>query len=195
MKDHRKKVFETAGIAIVAWLPFFVWQLGYQTRAVEQPATLSVPAPSVPRMVSTVRSTIPTWNQQPSVQAGPFGPIFAVELAQEFAKLPKPCNVKFSIAKDKKAFRDTLVWILYYGGASCAVKEESAPANVDEPAEPPLRTTAGMTIHWDKSFEPGAQMAHWFDASGFKVEISNRLPANSPKDLIWIDVGPGDPWK
>jgi hypothetical protein len=28
MKDHRKKLLETIGIAMVAWLPFFVWQLG-----------------------------------------------------------------------------------------------------------------------------------------------------------------------
>src|SRR5207302_1577724 len=61
----------------------------------------------------------PRWKEESGVQTGPFGPILAFELVQEFGKLPKPCNVR----------------------------------------------------------------------------VSHQLPNGSPSNLIWIDVGPGSPWK
>jgi hypothetical protein len=45
-----EKFLETAAIAIAAWVPFFVWQLGYQTKGVEQPGTIKVSAPPAPQI-------------------------------------------------------------------------------------------------------------------------------------------------
>jgi hypothetical protein len=158
------------------------------------PVVMKVPAPLVPQIVlQAPGSAKPQWSESPNAQTGPFGPILAVELAQEFAKLPKPCKVKLTVAKDKRAFRDTLAWIMNYG-ADCPPDESSPPTNADEAAPPPRRAEPGMTIHWDKNFEFGAQIAHFLDAY-FKVQTSNRLPVNSPRELIWIDIGPGNPWK
>lgn len=41
MADHIKKTLESIGIAVVAWLPFFFWSLGYEARRSEEPTKSS----------------------------------------------------------------------------------------------------------------------------------------------------------
>jgi hypothetical protein len=33
------------------------------------------------------------------------------------------------------------------------------------------------------------------DNSTLRVSVSHRMPKGSPPNLIWIDIGPGSPWK
>jgi len=41
---HLRKMLEAVGIAVLAWLPFFIWSLGYETRVVEAPSVVTFPA-------------------------------------------------------------------------------------------------------------------------------------------------------
>ena len=138
---------------------------------------------------------LPGWQQNSSVQGGPFGPIFAFEMIQEFKKLPKPCAVILRTAKDKKAFRDVFVWLLTEG-AECTPKEALEPPNIDASVSyPDMPTTPGMVMCWREGFVFGERIANFFDSGAIKVSVSHNLPKNSPSNLIWIDVGPGSPFK
>lgn len=136
---------------------------------------------------------IPTWQQPASVRGGPFGPIFAVELVQLFSGLPT-CRVRVVVPSDKEEFRGSLIWILQYG-AHCTVENSQTPPSLDKPSDPKPRSTPGVTIRWNKNYTSGEKIAHFLDASGLRVDISNEVPSTAPMDLTWIDIGPGDPWK
>jgi hypothetical protein len=165
--------------------------------------TLPIQPPNPPSVVSPLPTSPSTWDTPPSAQGGPIGPILAIEFVQAFDALPKPCKVMIS-APQGSHLRETLYWLLNYGGSSrgpggTAVCEMESPAlspqNVDEPNPIKPNPETGIIIHWDQSFTSGEQVAHWFDADGFNVRISHHLPNNSPSNLIWIDIGPGNPWK
>jgi hypothetical protein len=98
------------------------------------------------------------------------------------------------VARDKQAFGDTLSWLFRYG-ANCQMYVDSNPIDVDAPKQPAEPSGPGMVIRWDQTFSRGEKIAHFFESDGFKVAVSHRLPDNSLPSLIWIDIGPGSPWK
>jgi hypothetical protein len=161
----------------------------------------SAPTPIPPQSLATpavVLRDVPA-----SSQGGPIGPILAVEMVQWFSQLPKPCLVKLTYASDNQNLGRTLDWILSYGdptkvngGAICDMQPDVlSPPNIDEPSSPRKTTDPGIVVHWNENFTPGQGIAHFFDADGFNVKVSHRLPPNSPPNLIWLDIGPGSPWK
>jgi hypothetical protein len=189
-KNHLKKVLQTIAIPVLVWLPFFIWQLGYETKSAEAPAMFTTPVPPAPHIV--VPRPLVSWRRPPGPQEGPFGPILAVELSQEFSRI-RPCTVMVTAPTDKPEFTGTLAWILTYG-SGCGVQGKEELPRAEEPALRG-RKIPGMTIHWSPRYTAGPRIAHWFDASGFQVDVSNKLPEKSPLELIWIDIGPGSPWK
>jgi hypothetical protein len=136
----------------------------------------------------------PRWTEPPSVQTGPIGPITAVEVLQEFEKLPKPCVGRVRTAEDTRELGGTLVWILQYG-AGCRLEESPTPPDINAPQPPPIPGTSGLVIRWKEQFKPGEGIAHFFDFAGFRVRISHDLPRDSPPNSVWIDIGPGSPMK
>lgn len=57
MKDYGKKLLETIGISLFAWLPFFFWSLGYQWKAAEVPYVVRASVPPAPQLA--VARTVP----------------------------------------------------------------------------------------------------------------------------------------
>ena len=139
------------------------------------------------------------WNEDlsPGAHQGPLGPITAIEFTQTFNVLPKPCQIRLTSPPNSE-LASTFGWLLQYGGPKndviCEVNYVAGPQDVDE-VDPPITKEPGLVVHWDSSFLPGEKIAHFFDADGFNVRYSHRLPPHSPQNLIWIDIGPGSPWK
>jgi hypothetical protein len=146
----------------------------------------------------TIINSPKNWQNIPSGPwAGPLGPILAVELLDVFQQLPKPCAAKVTAPHDNENLRATMAWILQYGAKCEIVGDSSGLPNADEPRSAQVlpNTNAGIVVHWSSDYPVGGNVAHWFDTSTFKVSTSLRLPPNSDPHLVWIDVGPGSPWK
>jgi len=147
---------------------------------------------------STTPPSVADWRNRPSSPwAGPIGPIHAVELVSIFQRLPSPCVVKVTAPTDNENLRATLEWILQYGAKCEIASTPMVPPSADEPqfAEVQPNTKPGVIIHWAPDFSSGENIALFFDSSTYKVAISHRLPPNSNPHLVWIDIGPGSPWK
>jgi hypothetical protein len=176
---------------------YFIYRLtGHFVESVDTGASQAIPTRNAP---STTQPPVGDWNRPPDATGGPIGPILAVELASTFEQLPKPCTVK-TTAPPQTELASTITWILTYGSPSgdliCTVESANpGPPNVDEPAPPAPTIEPGIVIHWNQNYKPGERIAHFFDADGFKVRVSHRLPTNSPPGMIWLDIGPGSPWK
>jgi hypothetical protein len=100
-----------------------------------------------------------------------------------------------TVADDKTELKSTLDWILE-NGVPCRVNNwPESPPNIDEPNSLSPTSQPGLVLHWNERNPNGEAIAHFFDSSGFIVKISHRIPADAPSDLIWIDIGPGSPWK
>jgi hypothetical protein len=91
-------------------------------------------------------------------------------------------------------------WVVSYGslsgGAICSlVGNDAEPPNIDDPQ--PIKPTSdpGMVVHWDAGSADAQPIAHFFDSCGVRVSVSHRLPPNASANFIWIDIGPGSPWK
>ncbi|MFZ0680742.1 hypothetical protein [Candidatus Binatus sp.] len=142
------------------------------------------------------------WNQPPNAHSGPIGPIAAAEFMYRFDQLPKPCRVKIT-SFEPSELATTLGWLLTNGrngggGQPIICELENAdlpPIDADDPTSVRKNSNKGMVIHWNPDYDQGQGIAHWFDSSGFIVSTSHRLPKDSPENLIWIDIGPGSPWK
>jgi hypothetical protein len=157
----------------------------------------SSPVPLVPFANPQAMPSSADWrNVEASPWAGPFGPILAVELLQEFQQMPSPCVVKVTAPSENDNLRGTIVWILQYGAKCEVVNNPTGPPDIDQPASIVAPTNnAGLVIHYAADFGWGDNAAHLFDTSSLKVAISHRMPPNSNPHLIWIDIGPGAPWK
>jgi hypothetical protein len=183
-------------LLIAALLVLFIYVagpsfLGRVKKALSSPVT-SVGTPAPPE-----QSTPPltTWGDLPaSNRSGPIGPMLAIELVQQFERLPKPCLVKVTYTAENRNLGNTLDWLLDYGdpngGRICNIPT-TAP-NINDPT---TTREPGIVIHWDSKFTAVEQIAHVFDADGFRVRISHQMPASVFDTLIWIDIGPGSPWK
>jgi hypothetical protein len=137
--------------------------------------------------------SIPRWKEHAGPQSGPIGPIAAYELVAVFSKLPRPCSVKITVAPDKPEFGATLGWLIS-SGSGCTIYQEGL-ANIDHGSAAKPTDEPGVVVHWNENFKEGEQIAHFFESLAYKVRISHQLPPGAPLNLIWIDIGPGEPSK
>jgi hypothetical protein len=131
-------------------------------------------------------------NPEPGPKRGPIGPILAVELSQAFATI-RPCRLYFTSGEDNGNLRETLRWIAEYGGGCYPlVKAEVVPMlNADHP--PPMQNRLpGIVVHWNEGLAPGEKVVKLLE--NFNVR-ANHQTFDKKLDAIWIDIGPGDPWK
>ncbi len=172
------------------------------------PATKAPPSKKAePLPTSTGNVTPPTTpDNRPSPQqdagpsGGPLGPIMAAELVQLFKSLSRPCAVMVTSAEEKSSLRNTLAWLLTQpqrdGGAECSSWTNRALPNADDPEPASLPSNVpGIVVHWSDAYKDGERVSQFFDADGMKVSVSHRMPRNSPSYLVWLDLGPGSPWK
>ena len=176
---------------VILFLGFVIIGVGVY-RLNSQPIPISIETSTT----SSPATNPQPWNMPASAQGGPVGPIFAAQFVQLLDGLPKPCLVKVS-APPKSELGRTIAWLAQYGGGNglCTIYEDDrGPPNIDE--EIVLQTNeTGIVIHSHAESVLAKAVAHFFNSSGFNVKISNRMPPRSPPNLLWIDIGPGSPWK
>jgi hypothetical protein len=165
--------------------------------------------PEPPTQTSAAEEpSVADWRNRPSSPwAGPMGPVFALELVATFNRLPKPCLLK--ITGPDNPFVATFRWLLTYGvitsgpagsgpfsNSVCEIAPDSVePPDIDEPNPVKPTTEPGIVVHWNENYAPGKDIAKYLDNSTLRVSVSHRMPKGSPPNLIWIDIGPGSPWK
>jgi len=159
-----------------------------------------------PNLQSLVPVLFPS-PQSPSVQSAPSSPAanhigttFGLQLAQMLDRLPKPCAIKVTDPNKQDELSSLIRWVVSYGnpsgGAICSlIGNNSEPPNIDNPPAVAPTTAPGMVVHWDFTSGSVQAVVHFFDSAAVKVSISHRLPPNAPPNFIWIDIGPGSPWK
>jgi hypothetical protein len=187
---------------LVAWALMFVWSVGATVFQDHQTSWTAVnawkqkaeegahcPPPKLPKR---------SWTQPSNGQGGPLGPIMAVEMVQTF-KTVTSCTISLTAPAEMSSFRDTLRWLLTEpqidGGAGCTLWREVSPPSVDDLPSPKQTSIRGIVIHWNLASRDGERIAHFFDSSGLKISTSHQMPPHSGSTLIWIDIGPGSPWK
>lgn len=147
-------------------------------------------------------------SQQPAVPVSPspapngshVGTTFSLQLAQTLGRLPKPCNIKLTDQSGGGDLPSVINWVVSYGSpegtAICSLTgEDHEPPGADVPSAVMPTSYPGMVVHWDPKFVEGQSIAHFFNSCGVKVRISHRLPQNASANFVWIDIGPGSPWK
>ncbi len=164
-----------------------IWVIHSLEGPTEQPTISASPPPVVPPNSTTVQGN------------NHIGTTFSLQLAQMLGRLPKPCNIKLT-SPNGSDLASVISWVVSYGnpsGASiCSLTgNDSEPPNADEPTAVMPNSNPGMVVHWDAKFVETQPILHFFDSCGVKVSISHRLPPNAPANFIWIDIGPGSPWK
>ena len=190
-------------IAVLVWILYvpFTFQLpikrSTQSTGAEAPAPV-LPSNAVSLEVAPTPTPIAGWNVPAGPKTGPVGPIFALEFINAFNRLPKPCTIK--ITGPRNAFVSTISSLLEKGGpnggAICDLRNDQSPATAggSEPSMEPT-TEPGFVVHWNQDFKPGEDIVHFLTTATLNVRLSHSLPAKSPPNLIWLDIGPGSPWK
>jgi len=207
-RELQKHWLETAIIALFAFPTVtlvvygtqFAWEIakaGYDdhhdlTESNERASQkLAISEKEVARLQSLIpkstKTTVPRWNEPPSAQSGPIGPIAAVELVSAFRK---PCVVAVTASKDKPNLKSTIMWLLTQA-SGCETYDAGLPST--DASYPKKTEPRGMVIHWNENNRSGEQIARFFEADGYIVRVSHQLPPNSPPLLIWIEFGPGSP--
>jgi hypothetical protein len=154
----------------------------------------------VPLTVSYVSQPPPatygTFNPASISQVRPVGPTFGNQLAQLFHEFSQQCLIKLTDPSSTEVGQ-TISWVMSWGkipsGPTCNVQPNGLPS-ADESAVKPT-TEPGIVIHWKSNFAPGEKVANFFSSMGLNVRVSHRLDPQAPDNLIWIDIGPGSPWK
>jgi hypothetical protein len=147
-------------------------------------------APSAPQGFGFAEATMPP-------KADPIGSTFSIQLAQLLHGLHQPCLFKITNTS-KSELGGVIYWVLSYGnipsGPLCAFLPNNPLPNADIPLIKPT-TDPGIIVHWKISNPDGEKVAHFLEAMGANVHISRQLDGDAPDHLIWIDIGPGSPWK
>jgi hypothetical protein len=165
-------------LVIFAWLPSFIGLF-----QASSPPTAPSPSPMAP--------------PPPSSQERPLGSTFSIQLAQTLESLPKPCLIKLTGPHNTELFR-TIDWVIAYGHGDmqpiCSRVEDNPIPNADE--QLPKRAPDGeLIVHWNQLNKQVEKLALFFIGVGLKTSSSHILPPRSPDNLVWIDIGPGSPWK
>lgn len=117
-----------------------------------------------------------------------------VAVQDAFIGLPKPCVAKLTAARETMNSRNILKRLIM---PICEMPDDQRDQQIrietiDSPRSAPIE---GIIVHWDARFEQGARTFAVFRDTFKNVRASNRLPVDSPRHLIWIEVGTGYPWK
>jgi hypothetical protein len=108
-----------------------------------------------------------------------------------FSKVVRPCWVRITASDDNMSLRDLLIHIIGFTD-KCSIW------NPGTDGEPLLEDTApaGIAVHRNSDTQPSGYAAlKLFYATGFKVSASHVLPAGSPPELFWLEIGRGSPWR
>jgi len=146
-------------------------------------------ASTAPTITSTVAS--PPTDVPAGPHSGPIGPIAALGFWSLLQKVPKPCTIRITSLADNENMRQTLRWIADF--AKCEMFNETGVKSIDEHKNE--FQEAGFLIHYEENNKFGEAVAHFFDSMAAKVLTSHKLPKNAGVDLIWIEIGPGSPWR
>jgi DNA-binding IclR family transcriptional regulator len=80
-------------------------------------------------------------------------------------------------------------------GKLCDIAQNSGLPRADLSTMLKPTTEPGVVVHWKADYQPGEKIAHLLASMGAKVSISHQLDTDAPSNLVWIDIGPGSPWK
>jgi hypothetical protein len=195
-------VFCVAGELVIVWGPLYLRHLAtvafgdYETlvSANQQLSQSLSPSAAAPKEVVVRVPNEPHWNEPAGPATGPIGPIQAAEMVQE---IQKPCTFKITSSEDKINLQSTIRWLIA-NGSQCEIWNDSTGIpSADTRSEQVIKPTQdrGLVIHWNETNVSGEKVAHFFQSSGYIVRTSHRMPPNSPPDLIWLDFGPGSPFR
>lgn len=154
---------------------------------------------SPPSTATAVQST-PTPSHVPRLTArwGDFSSIQPLDLEGSLMRGKQPCVLKLSAVQEQMNFRNVIATIATRNSV-CTVVDNDAdqnPAMRDIDSPPTPTPPAGLSIRWNKDTQPqGESVAQWFEGEGFIVNRGHSLPPNSAPTEIWIDFGPGSPWR
>jgi hypothetical protein len=157
-------------------------------KIVTRPAAPATPVPAIPVVLP--------WQRPITEQGGPVGPIFAAEMVQAFKGLPQPCAVRVT-APDKGSFVNTIQPLLIRPtyGAGCMLWTRPFGQPLSLINRPPLSSVPGVVIQWNSVLKQGDLIVKFFESNNFIVSVSHDLPELAPPNLIWLDFGPGSPWR
>jgi hypothetical protein len=114
---------------------------------------------------------------------------FAIGSADDLAEIPAPCTLIVTAPDEYANLRDNVSFIIARG--KCHVIQNLPPADADQPIVP--NSKPGVILHWDSSFHMPVDVVRGL-GQWFNLEVSHKIPGDDPH-LIWIDIGPGRPWK
>lgn len=123
---------------------------------------------------------------------GPLNPLVANDIAQAFKTAKGPCLVKITSGSDNENLRESLGAIAVNLGG-CVEQPEPFPPNIDQKRS--TNKSAGIIIHFGVNNELGPKVAKAINESGLITEITNTFPSWDEPNLIWLDIGPGRPWR
>jgi hypothetical protein len=146
-----------------------------------------------------------TWKYPIDKQHGPVGPILALEMRWEvFHALdmykPQRCLMYLTQSPDSGSLREVFTDLftnIQYGAGCSQYYIPSLPAGTGAPGVSisQQRTTKGITFHFGSLNKIGDSLLYDFRIHDFNISMEHALPSGVPDDLIWIDIGPGSPWK
>jgi hypothetical protein len=143
----------------------------------------------------------PPHTPQPAVHLSQqqVGSTFSIQFAQLLHGMPQPCAIKVTDPTSSELGR-TIQWVLLYGNNpqpifSCGTGGRSSGILDDGIHLAKPTTEPGITVHYRLGYEPGERIAHFLDSMGALVRKSRELDSDAPDYLIWLDFGPGSPWK
>jgi hypothetical protein len=140
----------------------------------------------------------PTHVPRQTANVDDFGPIQPLDLEGRFMRSKQPCVLKLSAVPEQMNFRSIIAMIATRNSV-CTIVDDAAdqsPATRDIDLPPTPTPPAGLLIRWNKDTQPqGESVAQWFEGAGFIVNRGHILPPNSAATEIWIDIGPGSPWR
>lgn len=140
-------------------------------------------------------SRLPLWQDTPlNNRGGPMGPLYAISLLELFARAA-PCTIRVTAGSDNENLRAEFLWIAQPWHSCDLYQEPSLKVPlIDQPT--PTPPSAGLIIRYNEKFTSADQIAEYLYESDLNARISHHgLPKNGPLNLIWIDIGPGSPWK
>ncbi len=163
----------------LAWQTF---RQSSQASAVATGSTNTEPSPTTQSLL----------DEPAGPRSGPLGPIAAAELFELFSIAPKPCLFRVTAPSENEHLGATIRWLGEH--AKCQSVPEDTIKNIDDAAVN-VSSVPGIVIHATDGNIFAEKLARFFDAMRIKTATSNQLPGRAGSGLVWIDIGPGSPWK
>lgn len=179
MKQHiAKNVLVAAGIAVLAWSPFFLYRLAYTPYLMQHEA---------------IEDAKKQEKQLYSFSRNETAYISTYNLLLGFQYLTRPCKVEVTAVRENIEIGKTIASIA--SGVGCNV---AGPGDSDRNPDIEIRAMKGaipnaVVIHAARGTEGDALVTAF--ANVFTIRRSYELPEGSPSNLVWFQVGPGSLWR